>query len=206
MLVMFREFFSRQARKPSGLFGRLLAARIFDKGNAALNRHMISLVDASGSDRILEIGFGTGQALDRMAASLTDGVAEGIDFSEAMLKVAGQRNRHHISVGRVKLTLGDFGGAAYGQESFDTVCSTNTIYFWSEPEATMGAIFDVLKPGGVLVLGFVAKERMDTMPLSTDVFRSYSPDEVLALAEGAGFTRADVHGHAHGEYCIKAFK
>ena len=33
----FETFFSKQARKPTGLFGRLIMSKIFDLGNAVLN-------------------------------------------------------------------------------------------------------------------------------------------------------------------------
>jgi ubiquinone/menaquinone biosynthesis C-methylase UbiE len=207
--MSFKEFFSRQARKPSGLFGRFCAPIIFDKGNRALNQRMVGLVEASGSDRILEIGFGTGTVVCKMADALTDGVVEGIDFSDSMINLARKRNRHHVVAGRVQLIRGDFDEMSYEPDSFNSVCSANTIYFWPDPKATSDRILDILKPGGSLVLAFVGKESMKAKPLSKDVFSMYSPEDVHALLENAGFSSIEIH-HANGPdsgmHCVKATK
>ncbi len=207
--MSFKAFFSHQARKPSGWFGRLCASRIFDRGNAGLNERMVELVDASGDDHVLEIGFGTGKAISRMADHLADGLVEGVDFSDAMMGVAEKNNRHHITAGKVKLRHGSFEDIPCVRENFNTICSANTIYFWENPERSLAAIHDALKPGGAFILAFVGKNKMDTMPLSADVFRSYSPEELLELMRNVGFSELEVHavgGSGSEEYCIKAFK
>jgi hypothetical protein len=40
----FKTFFSEQARKPSGLFGRWVMSKIFDHGNVAINDFMKELL------------------------------------------------------------------------------------------------------------------------------------------------------------------
>jgi hypothetical protein len=56
--MSFIDFFSRQARKPSGIFGRLVMSVIFDVGNARLNRFVNEVMSVRADDHILEIGFG----------------------------------------------------------------------------------------------------------------------------------------------------
>ena len=90
-------FFSEQARKPSGIFGRFLMARIFEIGNARLNGLVYEQMAAGKDDRILEIGFGTGKLICEMAADIRGGVIEGIDFSDTMVAMAGKRNRENPS-------------------------------------------------------------------------------------------------------------
>jgi len=207
--MSLKEYFSHQARRPSGIFGRFFMPRVFDKGNSALNQSMVELVGAGGSDRILEIGFGTGTVLRDMADALTDGTVEGIDFSDTMVGVAKKKNKHHIMDGKVKLTQGNFDEMSYPSDTFNAVCSANTLYFWPDPEATSARILNVLKPGGALVLAFVGKGKMKDMPLSKGVFSLFFPEDVHALLKNAGFSSVETHpvnGQDSALYCVKARK
>ncbi|WP_147819249.1 class I SAM-dependent methyltransferase [Salidesulfovibrio onnuriiensis] len=206
---MLKKFFSKQARKPSGFFGRFITLKVFEKGNAGLNRRMLELVSASGGDRILEIGFGGGGTIYEMACALDTGSVEGIDFSDAMLKAARRKNREHIAAGTVTLLQGDFDSAHYPPCVFDTVCTANTIYFWPDRKHTASRIHEVLKPGGRLVLAYVDRSKMDNMPLDMEVFTPISRDEVRVLLEEAGFREVRFHPCAdpsRAEYCVEAFK
>jgi cyclopropane fatty-acyl-phospholipid synthase-like methyltransferase len=97
----FKTFFSEQARKPSGLFGRWVMARIFDLGNAALNDFMKELISLKENDHVLEIGFGTGKLIFNMAKQVKKGVIEGIDLSDTMVAIAEKKNKKYIAQGRV---------------------------------------------------------------------------------------------------------
>ena len=185
---MWKRFFSRQARKPSGWFGRTVAVRLFDKGNSGLNTLMLDMAAPMRGQCVLEIGFGCGTVIRALADAVADGRVEGIDFSDAMMRVAAKRNRRHITDGRVVLRHGDFDEAAFPAASFDTVCSANTIYFWRDVPATCMRIHRVLKPGGRVVLAFVDKSRMDGMPLDMEVFRSIGCATLRDHLAEAGFS------------------
>lgn len=55
----FSRFFSEQARKPNGLFGRIVMSIVFDQGNAFLNDFVEELMSVQNDDHIIEIGMGT---------------------------------------------------------------------------------------------------------------------------------------------------
>ena len=205
---MWKAFFSRQARKPSGLFGRIFAARVFDKGNKAMNVRMLDLVAARDGQSILEIGFGCGNVIRDICDRVEDVSVEGIDFSGAMMAVARKRNRRYIRDGRVRLTQGDFDSADYAADSFDAVCSANTIYFWPDPAATCARIHAALRPGGKVVLAFVDKNKMDTMDMDMTVFRSVACDEVQHWLRAAGFSSVQPHAVDDGgaQFCVSGMK
>ncbi len=184
----FKEFFSKQAKKPSGIFGRVVMSFIFEKGNADLNNFMKELLSPEETDHILEIGFGTGGLISDMAAITKQGIIEGVDFSETMVSIARKKNRKYMEQGRVKIRQGSFEEMSYNDNSFDKVCSANTIYFWSDPEDTAEKILKILKPGGKLVIGFGDKEQLRKKPLSSEVFRFYSHNEVENILKNSGFT------------------
>lgn len=179
--MTFKDYLSAQFRKPDGLFGRFIISRLFDKGNAHSNAFMKEVLSPKENERILEIGFGTGQLINEIARYREKGVIEGIDFSEAMVAVARKRNRKHIAAGKVILRRGDFEEIEYDAGVFDGVCSCNTIYFWGHPENYIKKINRILRPGGKVVLAFRDRSWMEKRPLDRKVFRFYDSDDVKAL-------------------------
>lgn len=190
----YKTYFSKQARRPSGLFGLFFMSRVFEKGNVALNDLMFETLSIQENDRVLEIGFGTGRLIQKIAARLDQGCVEGIDFSKSMVAIAQKRNRKHIRSGKVQLHLGDFDAHPFEADTFDKIFTVNTIYFWQHPEKTMANIARILKPGGEVLIGFHDKSEMEKMPLNTDVFRYYSTDDVCQLLS--------VHGSLTDIDCI----
>src|SRR5438034_6417613 len=76
---------------PGGLVGRL-TARLMRRGNADLNLWLVGLLDVQPADRVLEVGFGPGTALDALLARAADGFVAGVDVSALMVQQA--RARH----------------------------------------------------------------------------------------------------------------
>ena len=152
---------SQQARKPSGLLGRWIMTRLFKNGNAELNFFMLQLLQVQKTDHVLEVGFGPGFLISRLAQFAQEGRVEGLDFSTDMYNQAFFYNRGLIRLGVVNLTLGNSSDMPYKDEQFDKICTANTLYFWQPPEVHLAEVFRVLKPGGQFVLGFRDKEQMD---------------------------------------------
>ena len=184
----FSTFFSKQARKPEGLFGRIVMRVVFDQGNAFLNDVVNDLMSVQSDDRIIEIGSGTGKLINRMAKRIDGGLIEGIDFSSAMVSIARKRNKENIANGKVKLVEGDFDELPYEKDSFTKVCSVNTIYFWPSPERTAKKIADILETDGQLILAFEDIEQLKRRKLNHKVFNLYSKKEVQDLLINAGFS------------------
>jgi ubiquinone/menaquinone biosynthesis C-methylase UbiE len=186
--MSFSSFFSQQARKPAGLFGRFVMSVIFNKGNADLNGFVNEVMAVQKNDNILEIGFGTGQLMHKMAEQIDGGRIEGVDFSSTMVSMAQKRNKKHIRKGKVTLVEGNFDMIPYEKARFSKVCTVNTIYFWPEPEKTARKIADVIKPGGKFVVAFGDKEQLKQKQLNKDVFNLYSKEEVKDLLKNNGFS------------------
>lgn len=200
---------SLQARKPTGVIGRYVMTKIFNNGNADLNSFVKEMLDLKWDDRVLEIGFGPGALINEMAAITTEGVVEGIDFSGAMFKQASKVNKQHITAGKVRLHNGECGTLPFGNESFSKLCSTNTLYFWKEPDKYFSEMFRVMKSGGKIVIGFRDDKQMSNLNLSEDIFSSYSQDQVVSLLSGAGFSGSHVkekEGMPFRSYCAVASK
>jgi len=90
--MRFSTFFSKQARKPTGIFGRFFMSQVFEKGNAELNDLIYENLSIRENDHVLEIGFGTGTLVKKIAEQLDSGLVEGIDFSKSMVAIAQKKN------------------------------------------------------------------------------------------------------------------
>lgn len=90
---------------------------IFDRGNAFLNDFVNELMAAQADDRIIEIGFGTGKLIYKMAQQIDQGCIEGVDFSKEMVSIALKRNKRYIANGKVKIKKGNFDEMLYEIEN-----------------------------------------------------------------------------------------
>jgi ubiquinone/menaquinone biosynthesis C-methylase UbiE len=187
--MRFKDYFSNQARKPSGLFGRWVMSRIFDYGNVTINNFMNELLSLRENDHVLEIGFGTGKLLVEMAETINSGLIEGIDFSDTMVCIAEKKARKYITEGKVLIRQGDFENTVFNENSFDKICSANTVYFWPHPDNCLNKILKILKPGGKLILAFEDKKQLERRPLNPNVFRFYDQGEINHLLIRNGFSR-----------------
>jgi ubiquinone/menaquinone biosynthesis C-methylase UbiE len=204
---MPKRVLSLQARKPSGLIGRFLMSSIFKTGNKDINSFALETLALQPFHHVLEIGFGPGNLINNMASITTQGHVEGIDFSDVMLSEAAKHNKKHIASNRVSLQKGDCKKLNFANESFDRVCSVNTIYFWNPPSTYLTEIFRVTKKGGQLVLGIRDKEQMSTLPLDKNIFSTYTLDEIAELLSSIGFSNVrplEKAGIPFKSYCVVA--
>lgn len=186
------EFIARQSRCPSGLLGHLLG-RVMALETSADNDRALEALAPQRGDHILEVGFGHGRTIARLAAAASDGFVAGVEISERMLRMASRFNRRLIEEGRVELGLLRDSHVPYEDSQFDRVLSVHTIYFWPDPSATLAAIYRVMKPGGALVLGFRTAEDLKVVKrFPASVYKFYRAEEVGDRLEGAGFSEVRV--------------
>ena len=142
-------------------------SRVFEKGNAELNSLVYEALSIKENDHVLEIGFGPGTLIKKIAEHLDSGLVDGVDFSKSMFAIAQKKNRNHINKGKVKIHLGDIDEVRFDDNCFDKIYSVNTIYFWKNPDTTISNICRILKPEGKLFIGFHDKSEMEKMPLNS---------------------------------------
>lgn len=117
----------------------------FERHDAAYISELLALrpfVPLNG--RGLEIGVGSG----RFAAPL--GVQVGIDPSRTMLDRARARG--------IEVIEGIAEDLPFADDSFDHALVVTTLCFVDSPEAMLAQARRVLKPGGVLVMGFIDRD------------------------------------------------
>lgn len=204
-----KRYLANQARRPSGLFGRIVAPRVFERENREMESLGLELIAPGDGQTILEIGFGHGRLLSELAQHVGQGQLHGIDISDEMLGVASKRNSGWIENGTLTLQRGDIEHIPYTDNYFDTVFTANTVYFWDEPSRALGEVKRVLKPGGRFLCAMRPKERMESINgivrSNREVFRNLMPEENLrTLFEESGYRDVELHNRRSGEdrFCV----
>jgi ubiquinone/menaquinone biosynthesis C-methylase UbiE len=176
-----------QFAKPSGPMG-WIAGQVMAMKNGHRSTWVFSLLDLKPTDRVLEIGFGSGTDIAR--ASQAAAFVAGVDHSDVMVKMAAGRNAQAISAGKVELKLGSAAQLPYPENHFDRVYAINSAQFWKDSVKTLTEVGRVLKPGGWVVLA--------VQPRSKNATEETSRQAGIGLSKSlasAGFE--DVHLEMH---------
>ncbi len=149
--VRWASAFSPQFGHPTGLLG-WLAGQLMAQKNAPMNRLAVELLDARPGDRILEIGFGPGTAIQMLAAGAEIALVAGVDLSHVMLRQARRRNRQNIQGGRVELHQGTASRLPFADAHFTQAFAVNSFHHWSSQAEGLLELRRVLREGGLLLL------------------------------------------------------
>jgi ubiquinone/menaquinone biosynthesis C-methylase UbiE len=183
---------SAQFGRPTGLFGTI-AGTIMAKRASNLERNVwaISLLKLRPTDRVLEIGFGPGIAIQKMSEVVTEGIIWGIDHSEVMFKQASKRNREALSKGRVKLLLGSVSTLSSLDGQVDKILDINSLQFWESPVDDLKKLRTYLAPGGIVALVHQPRKPGSTVEETDRAGRKYAD-----YLERAGFRDISIEKRA----------
>jgi ubiquinone/menaquinone biosynthesis C-methylase UbiE len=180
--VLLVALMARQLRKPSGWFGRRVMASLLNEGNRDLLDSALDAAEATPGATVVDVGFGGGYTLERLAPLVRPERVAGVEISESMISALRARTGDAFD-----LHLADAAALPFPDASFDRVLSVNTIYFWPDPARVLAEMSRVLRPGGRLVLGYRSKAFLRMNPLSWFGFRLHNDARVTRLLEDAGF-------------------
>jgi ubiquinone/menaquinone biosynthesis C-methylase UbiE len=144
---MFRKFIASQFKRPSGVIG-ILTANMMIKSNLKNYDRLIRDFDLQPRNKILEIGYGPGIGIRKLAEMCTTCTIHGIDFSRLMYKRAGRYNKEFIDAGKVQLQYGDFLKIPVSDNDYDKIFCLNVVYFWNELSSPFQKVFSMLNQGG----------------------------------------------------------
>ncbi len=187
-----KKFLAAQLCQPSGLFGKFMMADVLNKHNEKMNHFAVERLDIQPTDKVLDIGFGGGGTIEEMLKTIDTGKIDGIDFSQVMVEQAKQKFKSEIDSKKVSIEFGDVKQLSFVENTFDKICTVNTIYFWNEPLASLQEIKRVLKSGGKLVVGIRSADKMKELPVTQYNFRLYDPEAVRDLLVEAGFINVSI--------------
>jgi ubiquinone/menaquinone biosynthesis C-methylase UbiE len=178
-------FVARQLSNPSGIGGWLVRLGM-NRGNARVNAFAVDRLDVGPADKVVEVGFGGGPNLRRLMDRGASVV--GIDRSPDAVAAATKLFAAECAQGRARFVLGNVEDLPIADGSCTKALTVHTVYFWRSLEKGFGEFYRALRPGGLLAVGFVPQERMETMGMPRDIFTMRTPEEVCGAAATAGFT------------------
>ena len=177
-----------QFHRPHGVGGRLAGwVMAHRSSNVERNRWVASLLEVQPTDRVLEIGFGPGIAVEALIPRLPQGEIVGVDHSAAMVRRARRRNAAAVDAGRVDLRLGSAESLPDVGGPLDTVFAVNLMGFWGDPVTLLTQLRQRLRPGGTIAIASQPRG-----PGATNTTSAQAGREIEAVLEVAGFTHLHI--------------
>lgn len=183
---MIRGFLAKQLGHPSGIFGRLIM-RLLNQGNAKMNDLVLQQLDLQSGDRVLEIGFGGGYLLDKIANSKIPSFIAGVDPSLDVLQMGCKKFQQQTAHKYLELKQASGENLPYEKNTFTKICTVNTVYFWSDPQRVLRECDRILQPQGKLIICYNSPEFLAQTNLTSHGFTAYQPEELESLMASAGF-------------------
>ncbi|HYD43029.1 MAG TPA: class I SAM-dependent methyltransferase [Anaeromyxobacter sp.] len=200
---------ARQLARPSGWFGRTVMTRILNRGNRALVEATLEGIDFPPGCALLDVGFGGGILLE-LAYRRGVRVLAGVDPSEVSVAWM-QKRRARLPGSELRLELGGVESLPFPDATFDVVASTNTVYFWPDLGRAFSELHRVLRPGGLLSVGFSGPGKLRSFGgITQHGFHHHEASELVEAAAAARFEEVgvvDLHGPVtEGDHVLRAVR
>lgn len=130
-------------------------------GEKRITEMGLLLLDVRQGDKVLEIGFGTGEAIIKIAHKIGDsGMAYGLDISAGMLSIAQEKVSKNNLSQRVELQVGDAARLPYTDGTFDAIFMSFTLELFdtSEIPVVLNECKRVLKNDGQICAVAMSKK------------------------------------------------
>jgi SAM-dependent methyltransferase len=198
--------FHTRTAKPKGLGGSF-SGWFGSHQKWQLAEWAISLLNIQPYDRVLEIGSGSGIAVQLAARHCTLGLVCGIESDPIMIRRARRRNKLDITCGRVVFAKKSVPNLPYADRSFDKAFSINRVQFSPHLLRDLKELHRVLRPAGKLLIvrqPLGAKNKVEETEMREDI-QQRLPQQI-AMA-GFDVLRTEVRAMKSAPaYCIVGSK
>lgn len=173
---------ARQLSCPQGEAGIAMGENM-NLNNIGMTRASITALQLKGGESVLELGHGNCGHLGALL-SAGDGITyQGLEISAEMQQAAQQKNTAAVAEDIARFSLYDGTTIPFKDNSFDTIFTVNTIYFWEDAPALLTEIARVLKPNGKCIITFADKSFMEQLPFTQYGFNLFDKERFSALIE-----------------------
>ncbi|MBR6436259.1 MAG: class I SAM-dependent methyltransferase [Thermoguttaceae bacterium] len=162
-------------------------------------------------NRILDVGCGGGAALAKLAQTFPGAYLAGCDVSPLAVQYAQKFNEQVISAGRMEIKRSGVPNLDYLDNSFDTVYSVESLYFWQDAVEGLKDILRVLSPGGTFMtvlemVGGNMSDHHEEIAKELNMFCP-TPEELDQIVQLVGFVNVSLaEDREKGWICITAKK
>jgi SAM-dependent methyltransferase len=190
-------------------------ADYFDRSVAHYHRQLLEAASIASSERVLDIGCGTGQTTRDAARTAAEGEALGVDLSSRMLEYARLRAASE-GVANASFEQADAQVHPFPPGSFDIAISRTGAMFFADPTAAFTNIARALRHAGRLALTAwqplsanewvreigaalaAGRDMPAPTPNSPGPFSLSDPDHVRSMLSAAGFIGIEVESATAG--------
>jgi ubiquinone/menaquinone biosynthesis C-methylase UbiE len=148
----------------------------------------LALMDLQPTDRVLDLGCGTGWASRRMARVATAGEIVGLDVADEMLRRAEQASREFKNI---RYVWGSAESVPAKEGTFSKVLSVESFYYYADQGKALDELRRVIAPGGKLfILINLYKDNHYSLRWVSELkvpVQALSEAEYVALLEKHGF-------------------
>lgn len=163
--------------------------RALDLPAAAVEAALLDLLPTA-INRLLDIGTGTGQLLELVAARVGSGI--GVDASRAMLALARARLARP-GLTHCAVRLGDMYRLPFADRVHDVVVLQMVLHHAEDPAGAIAEAARVLRPGGLLLaIDLDAHDRPDLAGRFAHRWQGFSGPRMNELFTAAGLTPAAI--------------
>jgi len=144
------------------------------------------LLDPQPKDSVLDIGFGGGLSLVKLAAKAPRKIV-GVDYSREMVETAARTIHDKKLDARVSVKWGDVAELPFRAGTFHKVLTVNSLYYWPDLPASLREVSRVMKRGGLLAAAFRSAASLGPLTRGWEGFSLYEPHEFAGIMSEAGF-------------------
>ena len=134
--------------------GKYILTYMLNKSNKLMNDRVLHLLQVVENDRILEIGFGGGYLLEKICQSADPEKVTGVDFSHDIVEVGKNRLAQYVESDELDLICADVSQLIFKANSFNKICTVNTIYFWPNVTRVLKELIVTLESKGLIFICF----------------------------------------------------
>src|SRR5258705_5535131 len=136
-MLWVRKVLMRMFGRPKGAMGRM-GAVIVARVNRDAAAQVSEVLDVRPDDKVLEVGFGPGVAIQMLLHRVPAGSVAGVDQSQEMVRQAAARNADALRSRRADLRYGSVGRLTFADETVDKELAIKSIEAW--PDARAGLL------------------------------------------------------------------
>jgi ubiquinone/menaquinone biosynthesis C-methylase UbiE len=202
MFNKFIKYVGNNFGNPNGIGGKI-ATLIMNIINQSQYNALLQNIKLEPNNFVLDIGFGNGYLINKLFKQNIPINIYGIEISKDMLDIVLSKYKHNIDNGNLKLLLEDISKTSFEEDTFDKICTINTIYFWNNLEKCFSEIRRILKSKGQFFNVIYTEEYLNKIIYTKYGFKKYSVKELENITKDNGMKIKDViEIKRNKSYCI----
>lgn len=184
-------------RKPHGKAGAEMLAGM-NTHHSPVTEWALGFFDFNDNDRVLDIGCGGGETINKISKRLNNSTVFGVDYSELSVKLSMEHNASDVKSGKVRIIEASVEKLPFDDNYFEKIITVESFYFWPDPQENLKEVYRVLAKSGrfLIVADINGDAELDEDDIEgVQKYQLFNPTlaEFRILLENAGFKDIKIH-------------